>query len=58
MLRATYGAMYSTYFNKDDPEHLKRAASVYLDIDGRLTIPGIFRAVLKKVNTQFRRDYF
>jgi hypothetical protein len=58
MLRATYGAMYAINFNKDNPEHVKRAASVYLDIDGKLTIPGIFQAVLKKVNSQFRRDYF
>ena len=58
VLRATYGAMYSTDFDKDDPEHLKRSATSYLHADGNLKIPGIFKAVLQKVNAQFRCDYF
>jgi hypothetical protein len=58
MLRATYGAMYSTDFDKDDPEHLKRSATAYLHADGKLKVPGIFKAVLQKVNAQFKCGYF
>jgi len=56
MLRATYGAMYAIDFDKDNPEHLRRSATIYLDVDGKITIPGVFRAVLQKVNAQFSSD--
>jgi hypothetical protein len=49
MSRATYGIMSASEFIKEDPEHLKRSPSIYLDVDGKWRIPD-FSAVLEKVN--------
>jgi len=51
MSRATYGVMCKIDFNKEDPEHLKRSAGIFLDDDGMHKIPGRFCAVLERVST-------
>jgi len=48
--RATYGIKCNIDFNKREPEHVKRSRGIYLDVDGKWTIPGSFCTVLEKVN--------
>ena len=50
MSRATYGVMCAFDFNKEEPEHLKRSAGIYLDADGTWKIHGGFSTILEKVN--------
>jgi len=48
MSRATYGIMCSRDFDKNDPEHLKRSATIFLGADGKWRTPGAFSNVLGK----------
>jgi uncharacterized protein YchJ len=49
MSRATYGIPCSSRFDKNDPEHLKRSASIFLQANGKWYVPGSFSALLEKV---------
>ncbi|KAF4620568.1 hypothetical protein D9613_001108 [Agrocybe pediades] len=53
--KVTYGSLCSTWYNKKDLDHFKRASTKYVCISGETRIPDHFSVVLPK-NTQVSED--
>ncbi|KIY46135.1 hypothetical protein FISHEDRAFT_60610 [Fistulina hepatica ATCC 64428] len=58
----TYGIEYNTRYNCNDPEHRKRGASVYKEVDGVPRLPHVFAPIVRQnedisQGRQFRRPF-
>ncbi|KAK7032185.1 hypothetical protein VNI00_013359 [Paramarasmius palmivorus] len=61
--RFTYGTECCTTFNPADPQHQKRANTIFLQASGGRAIPNVFDVILPKgvriqEETEFRSSYF
>jgi hypothetical protein len=55
--RISYGAYVNVPYNKLDPEHVKRSASIFTHADGLPWLGGVFDVVLPKVHLHIRYLY-